>query len=112
VGTLLTIHGFPKLRAGKQKAQSITKMGTPAGIVPFAGFAEFFGGLGLIFGILTPIVAILVTLWMLATTWFAISKLKKKYQMGWELDITLVLAALAIVFLGSGIYSIDHLLGI
>jgi putative oxidoreductase len=111
VGSLLTVHGYPKLRAGN-KGQWITKMGMPAFIVPFAGFAEFFGGLGLIFGIITPIVAVLVTLWMIATTWFAISKLKKKYQSGWELDITLVLASLAIVFLGSGIYSIDHLLGI
>lgn len=112
VGTLLAIHGYPKLKAGKQGGQWITKMGMPAAMVPFAGVAEFFGGLGLIFGLLTPIIAVLVTLWMLSTTWFAISKLKKKYQGGWELDITLVLAALAIVFLGSGIYSIDYLIGI
>ncbi len=111
VGTLFTIHGYPKLKAGK-KGEWIKNFGMPVTMVPFAGFVEFFGGLALVFGILTPLIAFLSALWMLGTTWFAISKLKKKYQSGWELDITLFLAALAIVFLGSGIYSIDHLLGL
>src|SRR5207247_6866479 len=43
-------------------------------------FVEFFGGLGLLLGILTPIIALLSALWMLSTTWFAITKLKKKYM--------------------------------
>ncbi len=112
VGTLFTIHGYPKLKAGKKGGEWIKNYGMPVAIVPFAGIVEFFGGLALIFGILTPLIALLSALWMLGTTWFAISKLKKKYQSGWELDITLFLTALAIAFLGSGIYSIDHLLGL
>ncbi len=111
VGSLFVIHGYPKLRAGK-KGEWMKNFGMPVAMVPFAGIVEFFGGLALVFGILTPLIALLSAVWMLATTWFAIAKLKKKYQSGWELDITLFLAALAIVFLGSGIYSIDHLLGI
>ncbi len=111
VGTLFIIHGYPKMKAGK-KGEWIKNFGMPVTMVPFAGTVEFFGGLALVLGILTPLIALLSAIWMLATTWFAISKLKKKYQAGWELDITLFLAALAIVFLGSGIYSIDHLLGI
>ena len=87
-------------------------MGMPATMVPFGGVVEFFEGLALILGILTPIVAVLSALWMLSTTWFSMSKLKKKYVGGYEIDITLFLAALALALLGSGIYSIDHLLGI
>ena len=87
-------------------------MGMPAAMVPFGGVVEFFGGLALILGILTPIVAALSALWMLSTTWFAINKLKKKYMGGYELDITLLLAALALALLGGGVYSIDHLLGL
>ena len=87
-------------------------MGMPAAMVPFGGVVEFFGGLALILGILTPIVAVLSALWMLSTTWFSMSKLKKKYVGGYEIDITLLLAALALALLGSGIYSIDHLLGL
>jgi putative oxidoreductase len=111
VGTLFIVHGYPKLKAGK-KGEWIKNFGMPVAMVPFAGIVEFFGGLALVFGILTPLIALLSALWMLSTTWFAIAKLKKKYAGGWEIDITLFLAALAIVFLGSGIYSIDRLLGI
>ncbi len=86
-------------------------MGMPAGMVLFGGIAETFGGLGLMLGLLTPIVALLAALWMLSTTWFQISKLKKKYVSGWELDTTLLLAALAVAALGAGALSLDHLLG-
>jgi uncharacterized membrane protein YphA (DoxX/SURF4 family) len=49
---------------------------------------------------------------MLSTTWLVTTKAKKKYVGGYEIDITLLLAALALALLGSGIYSIDHLLGL
>jgi putative oxidoreductase len=78
----------------------------------FAGVAEFFGGLALILGLLTPVISLLFVLWMISTTWFAKTKLHKKLQGGYEFDIILLAASLAIVILGSGIYSIDHLLGI
>jgi putative oxidoreductase len=87
-------------------------MGMPAAMVSFGGVVEFFGGLALILGILTPIIAALSALWMLSTTWLVTTKAKKKYVGGYEIDITLFLAALALALLGSGIYSIDHLLGL
>ncbi|HLC11408.1 MAG TPA: DoxX family protein [Candidatus Bathyarchaeia archaeon] len=114
IGTLFIVHGYPKLTAA-QRAQGgawMKSMGMPAAMIPFAGVVEFFGGLALILGILTPIVAALSALWMLSTTWLVTTKAKKKYVGGYEIDITLFLAALALVFLGSGIYSIDHLLGL
>ena len=114
IGTLFIVHGYPKLTAA-QRAQGgawMKSMGMPAAIVPFAGVVEFFGGLALILGILTPIVAALSALWMLSTTWLVTTKAKKKYVGGYEIDITLLLAALALALLGSGIYSIDHLLGV
>jgi len=114
VGTLFIVHGYPKLTVAQrtQGGAWMKSMGMPAAMVPFGGVVEFFGGLALILGILTPIVAVLSALWMLSTTWFSMSKLKKKYVGGYEIDITLLLAALALALLGSGIYSIDHLLGL
>jgi len=112
IGTLFIVHGYPKLTAA-QRAQGgawMKSMGMPAAMIPFAGVVEFFGGLALILGILTPIVAALSALWMLSTTWLVTTKAKKKYVGGYEIDITLFLAALALALLGSGIYSIDHLL--
>ena len=114
VGTLFMVHGYPKLTAAQRKQGGawMKSMGLPAAMVPFGGVVEFFGGLALILGLLTPIVAILSALWMLSTTGFSITKLKKKYAGGYEIDVTLFLAALALALLGSGIYSIDYLLGL
>jgi len=114
IGTLFIIHGYPKLTAAQRKQGGawMKSVGMPPAMVPFGGFVEFFGGITLILGLLTPIIAVLTALWMLSTTWFSISKIKKKYAGGWEIDITLFLAALALALLGSGIFSIDHLLGL
>jgi putative oxidoreductase len=114
IGTLFIIHGYPKLTAAQrtQGGAWMKSMGMPAAMIPFGGVVEFFGGLALILGILTPIVAALSALWMLSTTWLVTTKAKKKYVGGYEIDITLLLAALALALLGSGIYSIDHLLGL
>src|SRR2546425_12401431 len=114
VGTLFIIHGYPKLTAAQRKQGGawMKSVGMPAAMIPFGGFVEFFGGLALILGLLTPIVAALSALWMLSTTWFSISKVKKKYAGGGEIDITLFLAGLCLSLFRSGIFSIDHLLGL
>ncbi len=113
IGTLFIVHGYPKLTSKRKEGEAWMKsIGMPSAVIPFGGFVELFGGLFLILGVLTPIVATLSALWMLSTTSFAKSKLKKKYASGYELDITLFLSALALALLGSGIYSIDHLLGL
>lgn len=113
LGSLFITHGYPKLTSGREQGEGWMKsMGFPAGLVGFAGFVEFFGGLGLVLGLLTPIIAVLFAIWMVGTTWLATSKLKKKYMGGWELDLTLLLVSLALAILGSGMISLDHLLGI
>jgi putative oxidoreductase len=114
IGTLFMIHGYPKLTAAQRKQGGawMKSVGMPAGMVAFGGIVEFFGGLALILGILTPIIAVLASLWMLSTTWFSIRKVKKKYASGYEIDVTILLVAIALALLGSGIFSIDHLLGL
>jgi putative oxidoreductase len=95
-----------------RKGEFMKTIGMPTALVPFGGFVEFFGGLGLLLGLLVPIVAILSALWMLSTIWFSIAKVKKKFMGGYELDIVLFLAALALAFIGGGTFSIDHLIGL
>jgi putative oxidoreductase len=114
IGTIFIIHGYPKLTPAQRKQGGawMKSVGMPAGIVVIGGIVEFFGGLALILGILTPIIAALAALWMLSTTWFSISKVNKKYAGGYEIDLTIMLVAIALALLGSGIYSIDHLLGL
>src|SRR5256886_14890723 len=110
IGSAFMIHGYPKLKQSEQGKGWMKSMGLPTALIPFAGVVEFFGGLGLILGILTPVIAFLSALWMLSTTWLSVTKIKKKYQGGLEIDITLLLAALALTFLGGGTFSIDHLI--
>jgi putative oxidoreductase len=112
IGSAFMIHGYPKLKKNEQGKGWMKSMGLPVALIPFAGVVEFFGGLGLILGILTPIIAFLAALWMLSTTSLSVTKIKKKYQGGLEVDITLLLAALALAFLGGGTFSIDHLFGL
>ena len=85
-------------------------MGLPGGFILFAGVVEFFGGIAILLGVFTSIIALLFALWMLSTTWLAAGKMKKKFVGGYELDIILLLASLALAAIGGGIFSIDHLL--
>lgn len=113
VGTLFVVHGYPKLSAQrKSTGEWLKSIGFSSAFAGFAGVVEFFGGLALLLGILTQIVAVLSALWMLSTTWLAAAKMKKKYFGGYELDMTLMLAALALAMIGGGIYSLDFLFGI
>ena len=112
IGSAFMIHGYPKLKQNEQGKGWMKSMGLPTALIPFAGVVEFFGGLGLILGILTPVIAFLSALWMLSTTWLSVTKIKKKYAGGLEVDITLLLAALALTLLGGGTFSIDHLIGL
>ena len=112
-GIIFLAHGYPKLSSQRRMGADFMKStGMPVWMAAFAGVAEFFGGLALILGIFTPIIALLFVLWMISTTWFAKTKLHKKLQGGYEFDLILMAGSLAIAILGSGIYSIDHLLGI
>jgi len=124
IGGSFIIHGYPKLthyswvpkawvqdRKGPDWLRSI---GLPGGFFLFAGVVEFFGGIALLLGVLTSIVAVLFALWMLSTTWLSVTKLTKRYTSvgGYEVDIALLFASLALAAIGGGIFSIDHLLGI
>jgi uncharacterized membrane protein YphA (DoxX/SURF4 family) len=51
-------------------------------------------------------------LWMNATTWVAMTKIKKKYASGYELGLTLLLVSLALAAVGGGRLSLDYLLRI
>ena len=114
IGFTFMVHGYPKFSAEqrKQGGDWMKSLGLPAGFILFGAVVEFFGGIALVLGILTPVVAALFALWMLSTTWLAKVKMKKKFAGGYEIDIVLLVASLALAALGAGFFSIDHLLGI
>ncbi len=114
IGLLMVYHGWPKVKNPKQTAGWVKSTGW-TWAVPFAyafTFLEFLGGIALILGLLTQIVAIFFVLEMIATTIFAKLKLGKKLAGGWETDLLFLAAALALVLLGAGAWSLDAILGL
>jgi len=113
VGIVFIVHGYPKLKSGAKGAgEWLKSIGIPSGFGLFAGIVEFFGGILLLVGLLTPVIAALSALWMLSTTWLSLVKMKKKFVGGWELDFILLVVFLALAAIGGGVISVDHLLRI
>ena len=110
----MILHGLPKIKNLKQPAAWVKSTGwTWAGgfAYPFS-LLEFFGGFALILGLLTQPISLLFVLEMIATTIFARAKLGKKLLGGWEVDLLFLAAALALLLLGAGAWSLDAFLGL
>ncbi len=112
LGALFVTHGWPKIK-DIRKPIGFVKGGWPGGAAFATLFTllEFFGGLALIIGLLTQIVAVLFVLEMIATTVFSKTKLSRKFSSGYELDLAYAAFALVLAFLGPGAWSLDRLLG-
>src|SRR5262249_4584062 len=63
-------HGYPKLFGGTERfIESFQAIGLPAYVVYVAGAIEFFGGVAVGLGLLTPVVGLLLVLDMAAAMW-------------------------------------------
>jgi len=111
LGIIFIVHGYPKLfKAYSQTVQFFESISIkPAKFWVFVvGAVEFFGGIALIVGFLTQIAAALIAINMLvATIYVKKIKFKKGLVDGYEFDLILLAAALALLFLGPGAFSID-----
>jgi putative oxidoreductase len=111
-GGLLTTHGYPKLTSGRAGTMGwLGSMGLPKILGPLVGTLELFGGLLLVIGFLTPVVASLFALQFLGI-YLSRKRLGKKTLTAYELDLLYLGGSLALVLLGGGLYSVDHLLGL
>lgn len=112
LGLILLVHGWPKIKNLKATGEGFQAMGFKPAI--FLGVVvaviEFFGGLALILGLLTQIIALLVAVQFLV----AILKVKAKRGLvnGYEFDLLILAAALALAALGGGVFSADSFLGL
>lgn len=110
LGALFLVHGVPKMRDLKKTMGFVKGTGFPGGAAFALLFSllEFFGGIALVVGVLTQVVAALFALEMVATTIFAKTKLGKKFVGGWELDILYLTLAVTVALLGPGPLSVDR----
>lgn len=114
LGAAFIAHGYPKLfKTYAGFAGWLDSIGLRPGKfwALVVGVVELFGGIALVLGLATQIVAALIAVDMLV----AMVKVKwgqAKYvdteRGGWELDLIYLAAALAILFTGPGALAIDN----
>jgi putative oxidoreductase len=114
LGAIFIVHGWPKIKDPRKTQEWVKGTGWPGGgtFALLFTFLEFFGGIALILGLLTQVVAFLFFLEMIATTIFSKTKLQKKFVLGYELDIGYATLALVLALIGPGGWSIDRVLGL
>ena len=111
VATIFIRHGAQKLFvygfAGVTGA--FTQMGVPfPGLTgPFIALLEFFGGIALVMGLLTRLVALGFVFDMLGA--ILLVQLKRGFS-GFELEFLLLGSSLALALTGAGRFSVDALL--
>ncbi len=111
-GGLLTTHGYPKLTSGRQgTVKWLEGLGLPGILGTLIGVLELFGGFFLVVGFLTPVVAFLFALQFMGI-YLLRKRLGKKSLTDYEKDLLYLGGSLALVLLGGGLYSVDHLLGL
>ena len=116
IGAIFAAHGYQKLvtfgLAGA--TESFRGMGVPAPEIaaPVVAIVELVGGILLVLGLLTPVVAVLVAI-VMAGAYFYVHQANGIYaaENGWELVAVIGLAALTFAVTGPGRFSLDALLG-
>lgn len=115
VGVVLIAHGGQKLFTngldGTEQAFDAMGIPAPALAALFAAGVEFVGGILLILGLLTPVVAVLVAVDMAGAFWFAHRESGIFVtEGGWELVGMIFAAAILFIGLGAGRLSADGVL--
>lgn len=107
VGTIFLVHGFSKWPMWRM--QPSEKMpGMMLATMRFLSVAEPLGGAAVLVGLLTQIAAAGLALVMLGALYLKIRVWKNKFVNGWEFDLALLAANIALALLGAGAWSIDY----
>lgn len=107
LGAVLVAHGLPKLKGLSGMAPWFETQGFKPGIfwVTVVAVLEFFGGIMLLAGLLTQVIAVLVAI-QFAVVILKVN-LRKGLVGGYELDLLILAAAIVSAVLGAGGYSLD-----
>lgn len=114
LGVALAFHGYPKIfKMKEQFAGWLESMGFKPGLfwAWLVGLTEFVGGIMIAVGFLTELVALAVVIQFLVIMtkmkWGKDPYILGQDGKGWELDMIYFAVALALLFLGSGQWSLE-----
>lgn len=103
-GILFLIHGVSKFNQMTVTEQFFTKIGLPAGVVPFVALIEIIGGISLLIGFGSRIFAFILAIDMLVAIFVA--KLSMGFVGGYEFELSLIAGLVSIVLSGPGAFSL------
>ena len=111
VGVTFLVHGVQKRAMWKMQPSAQMPAGLLS-IIRVLSIAEPLGGLAVLTGFLTQLAAAGFVIVMLGAINLKARQMHKHFtgDGGWELDYILLTTAIALVILGAGGISIDHLL--
>jgi len=103
VAVIFIYHSLPKLKNAKGMAQMV---GMPAGMIFMLGAVELLSSLGLILGFYTQLAALLLAIVMVGAIGMKTMKWGVPFaamdKTGWEFDLILLAANIAILLGGGG----------
>ncbi|OGH69277.1 MAG: hypothetical protein A2754_01040 [Candidatus Magasanikbacteria bacterium RIFCSPHIGHO2_01_FULL_47_8] len=114
VGFIFLAHGLSKWKMWKMQSGGQMSSGMLS-IMRLLSIVEPLGALAILAGFLTQLAAVGLGIVMLGALKFKIFVWKAPFlgmeKLGWELDLMLLGALIALVFLGPGVLSVDWFLG-
>ena len=112
LGVIFVYHGYPKLFTHtRESMQGFAGMGFPSYFAYISGVIEFFGGLILAAGLFARVAALLLAGEMAVALWRVHGLLTDPQNVhNYEFPLILAAASFALVALGPGLVSFDHLL--
>ena len=115
LGIVLVVHGYHKVFGGLHRtAQMIGHLGLPSWLGYVSAFTEFIGGFLILAGFLTRGSAFVVCIDMIVAIWkvhWHNGLLGSPDHPGYEFPLSVAGLAFALIFLGGGPISLDHVLG-
>lgn len=113
LGILFVIHGYPKLKSPERTATHFLKLKIPMPKLSAITIAiiEFFGGIALIIGFLTRIIAALLVINTIIIAYKKKTKSKETFIEKYGFELILIAVLITLVLLGAGNLSIDKMFG-
>jgi len=115
LGLILVAHGWPKIKNLRGTGAWLASVGFRPGMLwaPVIAIVEFFGGLALVAGIGVQVVTFLIAgqfavilVWKLIGRQPFVQRAAEGYVAGYEFDLIIFAAALALLTLGAGAWAI------